>query len=72
MKILNPLKDILPETVFNEPAVLGAKSSEKQLDRKNLKLASELLDQAGWEVGSDGLRKNSSGETLDIEILNSL
>ncbi len=70
LKILSPLKDILPETVFNEPAVLGAKSSEKQLDRKNLKLASELLDQAGWEVGSDGLRKNSSGETLDIEILN--
>ena len=33
-------------------------------------MASKLLDDAGWEVGDDGLRKNKNGATLDIEILN--
>ena len=42
----------------------------KQLDRKNLRQASRFLDDAGWEVGDDGLRRNADGKTLDVEILN--
>ena len=70
LKILSPLKNILPEGVLTESVAMGAISSEKQLDRKNLRLASKLLDESGWKVGDDGMRKNSKGEMLNIEILN--
>jgi microcin C transport system substrate-binding protein len=33
-----------------------------QLDRGNLRRASALLDEAGWEVGDDGLRRNADGQ----------
>ena len=70
LNILKPLKNLLPEGVLSENVASAAVSSTKQLDRKNLRLASKLLDEAGWEVGDDGLRKNNKGETLDVEILN--
>ncbi|MEI2686701.1 MAG: ABC transporter substrate-binding protein [Cypionkella sp.] len=41
----------------------------RTLDRKNLRAASALLDAAGWEVGSDGMRRNAKGETLKVEFL---
>ena len=39
------------------------------MDRKNLRLASKLLDEAGWLVGDDGLRRNSEGEVFTLEII---
>ena len=41
-----------------------------QLDRGNLRKASALLDEAGWAVGDDGMRRNAKGETLTVEFLN--
>ncbi len=38
-------------------------------DRRSLRRASALLDAAGWEAGDDGLRRDESGETLEVEIL---
>ena len=68
--ILNKYKDILDANNFSEEVFSFPKSSLKQLDRKNLRQASKLLDDAGWEVGDDGLRRNAAGKTLDVEILN--
>ena len=68
--ILNKYKSILDANNFSEEVFSFPKSSLKQLDRKNLRQASKLLDDAGWEVGDDGLRKNAEGKTLDVEILN--
>ena len=68
--ILNKYKPILDANNFSEEVFSFPKSSLKQLDRKNLRQASKLLDDAGWEVGDDGLRKNAEGKTLDVEILN--
>ena len=68
--ILNSLKNTLPSGVIDNDVAEVSVSSTKQLDRKNLRMASKLLDDAGWEVGDDGLRKNKNGATLDIEILN--
>ena len=64
--MLKPLKNLLPEGVLSENVASAAVSSTKQLDRKNLRLASKLLDEAGWEVGDDGLRKNNKGETVKV------
>ena len=70
MNILQSVESILPDNVIDSEVAQVSFSSTKQLDRKNLRMASKLLDEAGWEVSSDGLRKNSNGETLDVEILN--
>ncbi len=70
--LLQPLVDegLLPATILTDEAVMAPVSGERQLDRGNLRKASALLDEAGWEVGSDGLRRNAKGETLRLEILN--
>ena len=68
--ILNSLKNTLPSGIIDSDVAEVSVSSTKQLDRKNLRMASKLLDDAGWDVGDDGLRKNKNGATLDIEILN--
>ena len=70
LAFLNPLKEILPDEIFEEEAELAPISSVRQLDRKNLRKASALLDDAGWIVGDDGVRRNEQGQTLTLEILN--
>ena len=70
LAFLRPLADKLPEGVLDGPVVTAPTSSERQLDRKNLRRASAMLDEAGWPVGDDGMRRNATGETLQVEILN--
>ena len=68
--LLEPLAKDLPPGVLTDDAVLQPVSGKTQLDRKNLRKASALLDDAGWKVGTDGMRRNAKGETLSVEILN--
>ena len=70
LAFLRPLADKLPEGVLDGPVVMAPASSERQLDRKNLRRASAMLDEAGWPVGDDGMRRNAAGGTLQVEILN--
>ena len=70
LAFLRPLADKLPEGVLDGPVVMAPASSERQLDRKNLRRASAMLDEAGWPVGDDGMRRNAAGQTLQVEILN--
>jgi len=69
--ILQPLVDegLLDASILTEPAVMAPVSGDRQLDRSNLRRASALLDEAGWEVGSDGLRRKD-GQVLTVEFLN--
>lgn len=71
--LLQPLVDqgLLDASILAEDAVMAPVSSaDSQLDRGNLRKASALLDEAGWAVGDDGLRRNGKGEVLKIEFLN--
>ncbi len=70
--ILQPLVDegLLPASILTEEAVMAPASGERQLDRGNLRRASALLDEAGWTVGSDGMRRNAAGQVLSVEMLN--
>ncbi len=70
--VLQPLVDegLLPASILTDDAVMGSVStSEKGMDRGNLRKASKLLDEAGWEVGADGIRRNAKGETLKVDFL---
>ena len=70
--ILQPLIDegLLPASMLTDAPVMGSVSTaDKALDRGNLRRASALLDDAGWVVGDDGMRRNAKGETLKVEFI---
>jgi microcin C transport system substrate-binding protein len=70
--LLQPLIDegLLPATILTEEPVMGPASGATQLDRRNLRRASALLDEAGWLPGDDGIRRNAAGQTLAVALLN--
>ncbi|MEO0991305.1 MAG: extracellular solute-binding protein [Pseudomonadota bacterium] len=70
LAILQPLVDegLLDAAILTEEAVLPPVSGERQADRRNLRRAQQLLDEAGWMVGDDGLRRKD-GQTLSLSIL---
>jgi microcin C transport system substrate-binding protein len=69
--ILQPLVDegLLDAAILTDEAFVPTTGGTRQLDRGNLRRASALLDEAGWEVGSDGLRRKD-GQVLRLEFLN--
>jgi microcin C transport system substrate-binding protein len=74
MAILQPLVDegLLPANILTDEVPMAPVSSARNaLDRGNLRAASALLDEAGWEVGDDGMRRNAKGETLRMEMIHS-
>lgn len=70
--LLQPLVDagLEPASILTDPPIAAPVSGDTQLDRKNLRKASKLLDDAGWKVGDDGMRRNDKGEVLKVEFLN--
>jgi len=68
-ELLKSLEVEVPEEMLTEPAVRAHSSDPDRLnDRRNLRRAMRLLDEAGWPVGDDGVRRNADGEVLEIEI----
>lgn len=71
LALLEPLRAHVPDSVFTEPAFSPAESSAANVaDRRALREAGRLLDEAGWTVGGDGIRVNANGQRLRIEVLN--
>jgi microcin C transport system substrate-binding protein len=69
LELLKSLGDLVPQEMLTEPAVMAHESNGDRLnDRRNLRRAMKLLDEAGWAVGDDGKRRNAEGELLSIEI----
>ena len=69
LAFLEQYRDRLDPDVLSEPAFVPIVSGARPLDRNALRQASALLDEAGWLVGEDGLRRNAEGETLSVEIV---
>lgn len=67
LALLEPWRAQLPEEVFGEPYVPMVTDGSGK-DRRPLRLAGKLLDEAGWTV-QDGVRVNSAGKPLIFEIL---
>ena len=68
--VLKPLVDqgLLDPSILTDDVVMAPTSGDRQLDRRNLRKASKLLDDAGWLVGEDGVRRKD-GQTLKLEII---
>ena len=70
LAFLKSLGDVVPPEVLTEPARMPHMSKPERLtDRRNLRRAMKLLDEAGWPVGSDGKRRNAQGRLLSITFL---
>jgi peptide/nickel transport system substrate-binding protein len=67
-EILRPFAESLPEGTL-EAGWRPPASDGSGRDRRNLRRAGALLDQAGWPVAPDGVRRNAAGAPLGFEIL---
>ena len=71
LALLEPLKDQFPPEVFTTEYANPVSNNGTER-RKNLREASRLLGEAGWNVTQDGNRsvlKNAKGEKLSVEFL---
>ncbi len=70
LALLEPIRDLIPESVFTDEAYVPPAASPDDLaDRRTLRRAGRLLEDAGWIVGDDGYRYKD-GQRLTIEVLN--
>lgn len=71
--LLQPLVDegLLEASILTDEAVVPPQNdpATNRPSRAVIREASRLLDEAGWETGSDGVRRNAQGQTLDLLIL---
>ncbi|WP_227268325.1 extracellular solute-binding protein [Roseobacter weihaiensis] len=70
LAFLETLGDLVPEEMLTSEARMPHTSdASRLLDRRNLRQAMKLLDEAGWPVGADGKRKDANGQALKITFL---
>ena len=67
LELLEPFKAELPLGAIEGYALPVSDGS--QGNRKNIRAAAKLLEEAGWTVGDDGILKNAKGEPFTFEIL---
>ena len=67
LELLEPWRSELPEEVFG-PAVTPPESDGSGQDRRLLRSAATLLEEAGWTI-QNGARRNGNGEVLSVEFL---
>ena len=67
-EILENLGDLIDPAILSEDVLMPHTSGMRQLDRRNARRAGDLLDAAGWRIGSDGLRRKN-GQVLSAEFL---
>ena len=74
LALLKPHQSALPEAVFNQnvpvPEITSLDPTSGQTLRDHLRLARDLLAQAGWTY-RDGALRNATGEVFSIEFLDS-
>lgn len=72
LALLEEFRAMLPPEVFTEPAFATPQSNpDRSLDRRQARRATQLLEEAGWVPGDNGLVRNAAGQTLRVEFLNS-
>jgi len=67
LELLEPFRAELPPGAIEGYAL--PVSNGDQANRKNIRAAAKLLEEAGWTVGDDGVLTNAKGEPFRFEIL---
>ncbi|HSH13216.1 MAG TPA: extracellular solute-binding protein [Desulfurivibrionaceae bacterium] len=68
LEYLAPFRDKLPPEIFTTPPTPPSTKPPGSL-RDNLRLAKNLLTEAGWQVNKDGRLTDRSGKPFEFEIL---
>ncbi|MBN8521015.1 MAG: ABC transporter substrate-binding protein [Alphaproteobacteria bacterium] len=68
LEILESYRGKIPDDVFTA-RFAPPQSDGSGNNRANLKKASDLLEQAGYKLGKDGIRVNAAGQKLSFEIV---
>ena len=69
LELLQGLGDLVPQEVLTEPARMPHTSDAARLtDRRNMRQAAALLEDAGWSVDASGQLRNADGARMSIEI----
>ncbi|HBS99947.1 MAG TPA: ABC transporter substrate-binding protein [Citreicella sp.] len=70
LEFLQSLGDVVPEEMLTEEVWTMHESDPSDLlGRRTLRQAMGLLNEAGWEVGQDGLARNAEGQTLRLRMI---
>ena len=70
LEFLESLGDVVPPELLTGEAVMPHTSDASRLnDRRNLRQAANLLNEAGWSVGDDGKRRNADGQALRLTFI---
>ncbi|MEP5089396.1 MAG: ABC transporter substrate-binding protein, partial [Paracoccaceae bacterium] len=70
LAFLQSLGDVVPaELLTTEPVIPHTSDEDRLTSRRNIRKAMKLLDEAGWEVGDDGVRRSADGTVLKIDFL---
>ncbi|MEX0283208.1 MAG: extracellular solute-binding protein [Paracoccaceae bacterium] len=70
LAFLEGLGDVVPAGMLSEEVRTPHSSKADRLaDRRNLRQAGRLLDEAGWTVDDAGKRRNANGDPLTINFL---
>ncbi len=70
LEILEKYRGKIPDDVFTTRYVPPATKGDGN-NRDNLRTAMQLLDEAGYRLGKDGIRVNDKGQRLTFEIIDS-
>lgn len=71
--LLQPLVDegLFNASILTDEAAVPPEYSDasNQPDRKAIRAAAAMLEEAGWAIGDDGVRRNAKGEPLTLTII---
>lgn len=70
LEILEKYKGKIPEEVFTTE-YMPPKTDGSGNNRENMRIATKLLEEAGYKLGKDGVRVNDKGVRLSFEIIDS-
>jgi microcin C transport system substrate-binding protein len=68
LALLEPYRDQLIPSVFDEPAYVPPVMKQDKFDRRALRAANKLLAEAGWKLDK-GVLKDENGQPLTIEFI---
>ncbi len=68
LEILDTVKDEIPPEVFTKEYKNPVNDDRTLVDRRNLRQALNLMNEAGWQV-KNGVLTNAKGETFNVEFM---
>ena len=69
LEMLETVRDLAPEAIFTEEPVMPHTSGDQPLDRRNLRRALALMEEAGYTPDDQGMLRDGDGNLLSIEFL---